>query len=302
MKIIRPLTITEAMVVSSNAIEAHPAWVSTTTYALGAKVVRGSSIYESIQASNLNKDPALELTWWLRIGPTNKMAMFDGQLINKSTATTELIVHITPGSVVQSLAFIGLIGQTINVKMRVGSSTNPVVWESTLDLSGSESVSWYQYFFDDPFLVNLIKTQAIFRGNIPPVGNPYFEVKITGSGTVSIGEAILGREYELGQTQYGLQAGIIDYSRKDTDDFGNTTFTKRAFSKRIEAEVWVRRLDIGRTHRILEDIRARPVVWIATDAPEYSEQSVVYGFYRDFNTQIAYPTYSVLSLEIEGLI
>jgi hypothetical protein len=302
MKIIRPITITEAMVVGSNAVEAHPTWVSTTTYALGAKVISGSSIYESIQASNTNKDPALELTWWLRIGPTNKMAMFDGQLVNKTEATNELTVFIAPGTIVQALAFFGLTGYAISVKMRIGSTTGTVVWEATQNLFGDESTSWFQYFFDDPFFANSLKTQVVFRGNIPPAADAVFEVKITGTGTVSIGEAILGREYELGQTQYGLQAGITDFSRKETDEFGNTTFVKRPFSKRLDAEVWVRKLSIGRAHRILEDIRATPVVWLATDAPEYGEPSIVYGFYRDFSTQITYPTYSVLSLEIEGLI
>lgn len=301
MKIIRPLTITESMVQSSNAVEAYPAWVSTTTYALGAKVRRGSSVYESIQASNTNKDPAVELTWWLRLGPTNKMAMFDGQLINQTTATDEVIVHLKPELITGSIAVIGVTGLFVTVKVRDGSVSNPVVYESTASLQGDESSSWYQYFFDDPLLSSLIRTQAIFRG-IPPLGDPYIEIRAWGVGPVAIGELILGRELYLGQTQYGLQSGIIDYSKKDTDEFGNTTFVPRAFSKRIEAEVWVPRLDINRVHRILQDARATPMVWIASDAPEYDGSAVVYGFYKDFSTQIAYPSYSVLSLEIEGLI
>jgi hypothetical protein len=60
---------------------------------------------------------------------------------------------------------------------------------------------------------------------------------------------------------------------------------------------------LNRVQRLLYDLRAVPVVWLGNnDAPEFEEPMVVFGFYRDFSTDVAYPTVSFCSLEIEGLI
>jgi hypothetical protein len=139
--------------------------------------------------------------------------------------------------------------------------------------------------------------------DLPPVGNPVIEIKIWATNApVAIGEASLGRLFEIGLTQYGASAGIIDYSKKETDEFGNTTFVKRAFSKRADAQVFVRSQDINRVQRTLYDSRAQPLMWIFSDQAQYDEPLVIYGFYRDFTNQIAYPSYSLLSIQIEGLI
>jgi hypothetical protein len=50
---------------------------------------------------------------------------------------------------------------------------------------------------------------------------------------------------------------------------------------------------------LLSDLRAEPVLWIA--AKDQYELLTVYGFYRDFNIDIAYTNNSVCSLQIEGL-
>ena len=40
------------------------AWSGSTTYALGAEIYYSGSYYTSLQAANLNKNPATETTWW----------------------------------------------------------------------------------------------------------------------------------------------------------------------------------------------------------------------------------------------
>ena len=53
--------------------------------------------------------------------------------------------------------------------------------------------------------------------------------------------------------------------------------------------------------KLLEDLRATPAVWLGTDSSDYDSLNV-YGYYRDFNIEITYPSYSLCRLEIEGLI
>jgi hypothetical protein len=298
MRIIRPTTISNAMVLSTTAVEAHANWASGTTYAVGANVVRGDSVYESIQASNLNKDPLTEPTWWVRISSSNKMAMFDGQINDMTTGTAPLTVTVQPGSIIDSVSLIGIFGFSAQLIVRDGGPSGAIVYDQTQSLQGGESISWYQYFFFDPFL---IRTQALFSG-IPPIGDPHLTIILDGVGEVKIGEAVMGRDYEIGCAAFGARAGIIDYSRKETDEFGNTTFVKRAFSKRVECQVIIDNAQLNRVQRTLYDVRATPLTWIVSDNPQYEEPMVIFGFYRDFTTEIAYPAQSLCNIEIEGLI
>lgn len=299
MKVIRPIIIENAMVTSTTVTEEHPDWSSSVTYNTGQIVVRGDNIYQSIFDSNVNKDPLSEPTWWVRIGPSNKMAMFDGQIVGATVAEEEFTVVVEPGSLVDSIAFVGLVGNFIQVTIRDGGPTGAVGYNEIQPLTGGQSVSWYQYFFFDPFLN---RTQAVFLNELPPFLNPHITIKIWGVGQVEIGEATIGRKFDIGCAQYGARAGIIDFSRKETDEFGTTEFVRRAFSKRVSCDVVLQNREINRVQRTLYDLRATPSIWIVTDDPQLEEPMVVYGFYRDFSTQIAYPNHSVISIEIEGLI
>lgn len=51
-------------------------------------------------------------------------------------------------------------------------------------------------------------------------------------------------------------------------------------------------------HRTLAGLRATPVLWIGSEA---FESLTVFGFYKEFGIDRAYPTVSCCSLTIEGL-
>jgi hypothetical protein len=70
----------------------------------------------------------------------------------------------------------------------------------------------------------------------------------------------------------------------------------------MPADLYVSNYDLNKVQRFLYNIRATPVLWMASDDPNLAEVSYVYGFYKDFSTTIAYPDVSMCNLEIEGLI
>lgn len=119
--------------------------------------------------------------------------------------------------------------------------------------------------------------------------------------TPYIGEIVVGELKTLGRTLYNLRTGIRDYSRKETDQFGNTIFTVRSFAKIMSGNIDIDNEDFNNTLDFLYSIRATPTAWIATDAPQYSSGAVVFGYYRDFDAVIPHPGYTTCSLEIEGL-
>ena len=127
---------------------------------------------------------------------------------------------------------------------------------------------------------------------------------LSSGSAVAIGEFLVGTVYSLGENalEHGATIGIIDYSRKDTDpDTGLTTFVQRAYSKRMSGQFLLENGSISGVQKILSSVRAVPSVYIGSEDTDYSAL-IVYGFYRDFSIDIAYPTHSFCRIEVEGLI
>ena len=255
-------------------------------------------IYESLQNSNLNKTPGLNPTWWQDRGATNRFAMFDNVIGTSTTATTSLTVVYAPNSIFNSISLINLGAAVAKITIRDGSG-GPIVYENIAGVAGSQSYSWSDYFFNDPLLK---RTQIVFS-DIPPYLNAHITLELTSSvgSLVSLAQLLVGDLVTLGKTEYGASAGIVDYSVKQTDEFGTTTFVKRAFSKRLNASFNIENSDLNRVQSYLYTLRATPAVWIASDEVRFEETLIVYGFYKDFSTEISYPTFSKCNIEIESL-
>lgn len=289
-------TVTGSGLIYTSVTDPNPVYNAATAYLVGVRVRYNYRIYESLQGSNTGHTPSTSPTWWLDVGPDNMHAAFDTQISTVSTATTKMTFVVKVGTV-DSVALINM--SAVTARVTVYDQTAGTYSRYLAGLTGLEVYDWYQYFFFDP----LIKRTQVVITDIPTTTNAYITIELEGNpgDTVSLAQAIFGLVEDLGGTQYGATAGIIDYSIKSTDDFGTVTFVKRNYSKRLSAQVFVDNSKINRVQRLLYDIRATPVVWVGTETPELEEASVVYGFYKEFSTAIEYPSFSLCSLEIEGL-
>ena len=296
MKVIKPITVTPAMILASNAVEAFAAWSAATTYAKDAKVDYGEGYYISLVNNNLNNIPSAPgSTFWAYVSPDNKHAMFDGQVSTATTSTSPLIVTIAPG-IVNSLAMIDLVGSSVTITMTDGAG--PTVYTKTIALDGSIIFDWYTYFFE-PF----VQLAEVVLTDLPPYSSGRITMNLSRTGNVAIGELLVGTVYELGEEgmEQGATVGIIDYSLKETNkDTQITTFVRRAYSKRMSGQFLLNNGQLNAVQRILADIRAVPSVFIGSEAADYTPL-IVYGFYRDFSIDIAYPTKSFCRIEVEGL-
>lgn len=294
MRVIKPVTFDPAThLVSSTAVESAAAWASGTTYAKDAVVDYGTYYWISLVNSNTGHQPDISPTQWALVGPDNTHAMFDEQVSTATSSTSPLTVVLTPGAV-NAIALLGLVGEQVVVTVTDGSG-GPVVYTRTVSLDGTLIADWYQYFYE-PY----VQIAEVVLTDLVPLSTAELTVSLTGTGTIEIGNLSFGTQYQIGDAEYGAGLGIIDYSKKETDEFGVTTFVRRDFSKRLSARLMLDNGQINRVSRLLSDLRATPAVWILADDSQY-QAGTVYGFFRDFNVEIAYPVQSFVSLEIEGL-
>jgi hypothetical protein len=312
MKVIVPLPITTSgQLLASNAVEtAYPAWVTATSYTAGVSfVLYNNRKYECLitHTSGPSTLPdAIGGVTWLDLGPSNKWAMFDQEVSTATSVVGDLIVTVKPsvGSLTPYFDTVCVLAVTQASSVRVQVYNGPVannilVYDSTTNLDGTFIGDMYQYYFA-PFDV---KSEVIF-GGVPPYLNAEVVLTITantGGSTVTCGSLICGLSSELGAVQLGASSGITDYSIKETNAFGVTTFVKRNAAKRTNYTLWINNSQIRRVYSVLSELRATPCVWLGSEEYTYSPL-IVFGFYEDFNISVTQDSYSIGSLQIQGMI
>lgn len=302
LTIVRPLAITEAMILSTNIAEDdHPEWASGTTYAEGDRVILASThrIYESLQADNTGKDPASETSWWIEVSPTNRWKAFDTSNSTRTKASgaapTTITYTIRPGTAVSAVALLNVSNAT-SVQIVMTDPVHGVVYDETTSMDGTpNTASWWFWFFG----TRRPKTQHIaldLPGRLP---NADIEITLTGGTELAVGVILMGAQerFSLG-VRHGARVGIRDYSRKETNEFGDTDLVRRAFARRADFSMLLEADEVDALQNTLSDLRAVPCLWVASDR---YESTMLYGFYKNFEILISYHDYSDCELELEGL-
>lgn len=297
MRIVTPQAVTASNLTSSNVTITETAWTAG-TYTTGTQRYVGTTLYEVIASPSTTDNPTVGVTLatptWKVVGAINRYKMFDSIISSQTTRTGTIVVTVTPGAIVNAVAFFGLSGNTINVTM--SDPTEGTVYNETKTLQDNTLIAdWYAYFFEAIYP----KSDAVFA-DLPSYLNASITVTIdAGAGTAACGEMVMGRQRTLGVSNFGTSVSIQDYSRKSTDDYGNVIIEERAFTKRADYDVTVETSRVATVQKTLADIRTTPTVFIGEeDRPE----TVVYGFYRSFNIVLSTPTLSDCSIEVEGLV
>ena len=292
MKLIPPLVLGSGDI-TSNATETVSDWASGTTYAADDTAIYGNWIYTSLQAANTGNQPDTSPTWWSQTAPSNTWAMFDTQVSTQTTRNATMSITIAPGVYFTSLALLNMSAQSVDVTVVDGAET---LFNQTYDLNQTVILDWYGYFFEPyDYATSIIET------NIPPSTTAEITVDFdNGASDVAVGVMVLGTAYELGDSEYGASLGIRDYSTKDTDADGVTTFVEGAFSKRLDANVFCGNGAIPAVAKLLQEVRATPAVWQWSTQDRYSP-ATIFGYARDWSIAIQYTNHSILSLDIEGL-
>lgn len=230
-------------------------------------------------------------------------ATLGGTAINTSgsqsgthTAIADMCVVVSPG-ICNGVAVLDVSNvSSVKCEMFNGST---LVYTETQTVDDTFISDWYAYFFE-PYAV---MTDLIF-GPLPPY--PSATVKLTfiptsAGVTINCGAALYGNTVELGTVEYGATAGITDYSRKETDEFGITTLVERGFSKHTSYNMQITNQQLRRVFSTLAALRATPAVYVASDDYKFTPLTA-FGYPRDWGINVQYADYSSVSLEVEGML
>lgn len=307
MKIIQPEYTNDVTLLSSNVIEDdYLSYDETATYGVGnADGDDGNTVIfvddnvhwvvRSLVASNTGNTPTGEVsdTNWVKVSETNRWKMFD--LKTTSQTVNNNIIDITLAAVNQVDAIALLNIDAANVSIYAEDLNGDEIYSETRSLVSTEGVyDAYTYFFSP--IVR--ETDIVFLDLIPHALSSY-KVTLTSDGDeVKCGTCLVGKQIDFGETLFGMELGINDYSIKKADEFGDFVITERSFSKTMDLSA---RMEKGLTNVVantLNSLRATPIVYIGDD--DYAS-SFIYGFYKSYKVIVDYPTHSLINIEVEGL-
>jgi hypothetical protein len=299
MKLIRPETVTDTIFQSSDVPEAdYSAWLVGTTYADADRVIVTTpnihKIYESQQAANTGNDPTTDDgTWWVEVSSTNRWKLFNGIVQEQTVQAGGMEYVLQSPTVINSMAFINVDCAEITVQMV--DATEGTVYDETFSLVSDSGIqNWYSYFFEP-----IVRDDRLAILDLPPYANADITVTFTDSVTAKCGALIIGQFADLGFSQHGASFSIIDYSTKTTDAQGRVTITDGPYANKLDVDVILETAAFGVVRNTLTDLRTTPCAWIAE---ENNRNSIIYGYYREFDIILTNPTTSRCSLEIEGLV
>lgn len=270
LRLIQPFDVAAGLLSASSVAETDaPAWSASTTYTAGARVMCATThrVYESTAGDNLGHDPAAGTGEWIDLGPTNRWAMFDQALGTATTAASSIVLTLSAGAAT-ALALLDVDAATVRVQV--------------------QSTAYDRTVAVGPGTIGFL--------DLPGAGGA-ITVTIAGPGLVAVGTLLVGRLVALGVTEASPTAAITDYSRKEVDDFGDSTIVERAWAKRMTTRALIRTDAVDTVAGRIAAVRARPCLWIG-DAE--LDSLTVYGFFKDFSIEVG-TAVSTLSLSIEGL-
>lgn len=298
MRVIPPLTITDARLTSSSVAEpdtGEAVYNPATTYALDDVVIDTTAhrAYQSLIAGNVGQ-ALTDTAKWLDIGPTNRWKMFDLLRNTGTTSPSPLTVNITPGVRVDSLALVGLVADEVTVTMTSGAT---VVYSRTIELTTRDTVTWKGYFFG---IFRFMPTVALF--DLPPYTSAVLTVELSrATGDVECGGLILGTSVYLGETLISAESDARNFSTVDYDAFGNSELIVRRSVPKTSQTIIADKAAVNLLRKLRDDLNAVPAFWSWLDDQDddYFDAGVILGPYTQFMLTMDQPAPELVTIALQ---
>lgn len=290
MIVIPPVDCTASgVLVSSNAVNLA-VYAAGTAYDFGASVSYSGRNWTSLQAANTGNTPGSSPLWWDDAGPVNTLAMFDTSVSTTTTRTGGLTWRLAPGRIT-AVGLMGLVGQALTLTVYDGATA---IFTKTQALASSDGT--YFGFCFEPFTQT---GEAAFYG-LPSTPTMQVEISITGAGETACGLCVVGKQFDIGNAQYGFSVPLEDRGRHYLDKLGNPVNLERGYSKGVSGTLITDISNFNRLTRFFGEHIGVPLFWVA--APDQADlvTATTFGRFIRAVPVIAGPNHITSSIEIAG--
>lgn len=246
MTIIEPKTFE---VISCDAPDENfPLWQKNAEYKTGDMVIYDGRIYKAIGDFTSSFIPEVDINNFVDFGAVNSLAFADNMISSQSKKDTPTIkdfmdITIDLKEYIDTFAFINL--NAYKVEFVGYDFRNIRNWYDYFYKPFSQSAikrdvdSWHDYFFKE---IEVKNDRVV---SLPKKAIGKITIRIFGiNGFAGLGMLVAGNSFYVGETLRGAQVGAISYTKKITDEWGNTFIRTGRTAKKNNYEVAID------THRI----------------------------------------------------
>lgn len=275
------------------AEDTNPLWVSGSNYTAEDEVYLGTThrVYRAVNnITNSAISPDLDSDNWFDVGATNAYKAIDG-VINTKTVAIATDLELTFDWTKSNFLYLENVSAT-SVLVEVYDGID-LLWSEDILLRNRQTTGWYTFWFE--------YFQFLTTASASPLFGVGYTLKLTfvgGGSDTSVGSVVFGQIQSIGSTRYGSSFGIIDYSQKTENEFGDITLTEGQYRKRGDFNVYIERSRLDNALELLNSRRAKPTLYIGDLS---LRSSVIYGFYRDYTSLDPNARKSDISIQIESL-
>ena len=230
---------------------------------------------------------------WIEVSPTNRWAMFDGEINTKSRSANGHTVNLTPSYLFDSVSVFGCKNVT-EVRLTVRNSANAIIFQRNEDMNDLiAALEWQQ----DPLNPDLFSEVTI--DGIPTAAGAKIELQFIGSN-IEVGLVRYGLSREIGESLSGLSQNYFDYSKVEYNDFGKLIYQERPIVKLNTYNILVEREKTRSVDRLINSYRGQNLVWSGSTGN--GETLVTYGRSQRSPLVYEYPNINELEITVRGSI
>lgn len=293
LRTVSPLEITDSLLIAQPPVEdAAVAWTAG-SWPKGSRVRYQHLVYQAGTAVNDATPPPDNPTIWVKVGPTNTWALFNGRTSQSSKFNSTASYRFRFGQAVDAVAAIGMV-DVQSVHVRLIDPTYGTVYDKTLTVGlAPETSDWWDWHFGEWTPTGVL---GLFTG-LPAFPQADLLVDFVGTTQMEVGNLIIGnaKSWGLG-VEVGASIGIQDFSKKNLDEYGYRVLVERTYIGWADMSVPIRRAEITPLKNYMAKNRAKPTLFLGSQDIEALN---VFGLAKDWSVSIDYFDYSMFAIQLE---
>lgn len=275
-RVMVPVEITPGMLKAATSIpepdltRGEVAWAANANYAVNNQRTYNGSVWNcKLAHSGRSATPDLDVNYWYREGPSNRMAPFDDYSNTKAVAAGSMTYVFQPGFI-NGLKIYGLEGSAYSLTIKDGPGGQTLkTWTGDLF---SQAAGFYELLFTP-----LLPKDQLSFDDIPLAPNAEVTLTITAApgarvavGTIKAGDwrQFIG-DGTWGGTEYGAQSERKSYTLRQYNDDGTYKTVRRPGSRNVSCTIALEAGQAMYADALLLEVEDVAVPFEATGLPGY---------------------------------